>query len=211
MRRTLFLLLLAPALSGCLTLLPKSAPAQFYRFGVDPPQAAPPENPAAAGVVLEQVDMPRAASSDGILTVTGPKAAYIGGARWVSPARVLFQEALQRKLGAGGGASRLADLGDVAAQAFLRIDVTRFEADYDSAGPPKVRVALIARLTGRNGALIDELHITEEADASENTVSAIVAAFDGATHKAIADVGDFTNRAAKRLPRPDPQPSPSAQ
>ena len=83
----------ALALSGCISLLPKSKPAQLYRFGAAP-AAAPAATPHAIAVFRTNGSFQGEAADDRILTVTGGKAAYIAESRWVAPADVLFNEAV---------------------------------------------------------------------------------------------------------------------
>ena len=75
---------------------------QLYQFGRTPPPAASPASgsivgrgQASLGVILSQVILPRAALGDGILTARGDEAAYIAGARWLTPAVLMFQEDVQ--------------------------------------------------------------------------------------------------------------------
>ena len=102
MIRRLGMALAAPALilalSGCVSVFPKSKPDQLYSFGLGGSGDAPPAGPAkdAVGVLLAVVDFPRSSTGDGILTVTGTQNAYVGESRWVGPASVLFREAVGR-------------------------------------------------------------------------------------------------------------------
>jgi cholesterol transport system auxiliary component len=139
--------------------------------------------------------------------MTGDKAAYLAGARWVAPARILFQEALQRRLELGAGPARLASIADGSARGFLSVAVTRFEADYAGDGPPTARVALVARLVERDGEVLGEVRVSEEAKASANAVSAIVAALDLATREAVAKVGAFADEAVLRAHAPGARPA----
>jgi cholesterol transport system auxiliary component len=130
-------------------------------------------------VVLGQIEFPRASTSDGILTVTGDKTAYIDGARWVAPARVLFTEAVQGAFLAKSQKVQLVNVGEAGpAAAILSIRVTAFEARYQGDGPPTIAISLVARMTGSDGEFLDErpFSVTEQAQA--NSISMIVKAFD---------------------------------
>ena len=101
MSRALFsLLLVAPLAAGCVTLLPKNRPAQLYRFEAAAPQS--PTGPAPITLTIDRVVLPAASEGDGILTVRGDVAAYVEGARWLSPAALLFREAVIQGLMALG-------------------------------------------------------------------------------------------------------------
>ena len=77
------------ALSGC-ALLSSPDPVQNYRFGlpVEAPSAVG-DTPAPLTVSIRRIEFPQATGDDRILGVTGLETAYIGGARWVSPASTL--------------------------------------------------------------------------------------------------------------------------
>jgi cholesterol transport system auxiliary component len=203
--------LCALGLAGCVSLLPAAKPAQLYRFGDDrPPPArveAPPGTGSTApkvGVVLEQINFPRTATSDGILTVTGDKVAYVEGARWAAPARTLFQEALERELEYGAARAELVGVGDPgAAGAVLRIEVSAFEVDYGRSRPTVV-IALNARLTASSGQVLDQRDFSVSQPAAVNSVSAIVAAFDQGTDAIIGSVGQWVDGEVAAMPPPPP-------
>lgn len=190
--------LLALTLSGCITLLPKSKPAQLYRFGV--PTAA--VTPAASGdtvrVFLANGGFQREAAGERLLTITGERAAYIADARWVAPAEVLFDEAVANAFEAQPGRVRLVSRGGPGrAEAALRLDVRDFEARYGEGPAPVVHVRLRAVLV-RSG---DRAHAVEQvfeadAPADQNRVTAIVAAYNQALAKVLGEVVAWTNGSA---------------
>ena len=178
------------ALGGCVSLLPKQTPAQLYRFGVDgsaPASSAADDAPRVA-VVAPPVAVTPAAATDQLLTATGPQAAFIGGARWVSPAAVLWDEAVRRAFAARAVRVRLLTRSELAGgQAFLRLDVPVFEARYPAPETaPTVHVALHALFTHRSGAFSAEHTFTADVPAAENRVAAIVAAYDSAVEQVAA-------------------------
>ncbi|HRD46080.1 MAG TPA: ABC transporter, partial [Caulobacter sp.] len=82
----------AVGLSGCISLFPKAEPAQLYRLQAKTTAEAAPAGPPF-GVLRLTTAFPRASAGDRILTIgDGGQAAYIAGARWVSPAAVMFDE-----------------------------------------------------------------------------------------------------------------------
>jgi cholesterol transport system auxiliary component len=184
---------LAVSLSGCITLLPKSAPADLYRFGVAP-AAAEPARPNAVGVFRAGGQFQREAAGDQILTVTGAHAAYIAGARWVTPAEVLFDEAVQNAFEAAPGRVRLVSRGEQAhADYALRLDVRNFETDYGAGGAPSVLIRIRAVLTDGARATVAERMFEARAPAAENRVSAIVAAYSQALAQALGEITAWTN------------------
>jgi cholesterol transport system auxiliary component len=203
---------MAASLGGCVSLLPKTSPAQLYRFGADASATAmAPDQPQSAagktGVVLSTISFPRASTSDGILTATGDETAYLAGVRWVAPARVLFEEAVRRKFEQRARQAQILDVGDVgSAGAILRIDVTTFEARYRrSGGDPAVTVALSARLTRSDGRVLDQRDFSATKPAGGDRVAAIVTAFDQATDQVLTAVTGWTDSAIASIPASAPQ------
>lgn len=199
--------ILAVALSGCVSLLPKSKPSQLYRFGMGASEATAPPPGAqgpVSGVVLQSVSFPRAAGGDQILTMTGAQAAYISESRWISPAQILFQEAVQRSFDARAHRTRLLNRGEIgAASAFLRLEVRSFEARYDQgqASAPQIVVAVLARMSALDGQVVGEQMFHAEVRAGDNRVGPITAAFDTAVEKVLGDItgwADLTAPAARR-------------
>ena len=213
-------------LAGCVSLLPKQPPAQLYQFGQTPPPASSTSgsvvgrDQADLGVILSQVTMPRAALDDGILTVRGDQAAYIAGARWLTPAVLMFQEDVQNAFAARAPTVRLIARGQLgAATALLRLAVTEFDARYDAAtgGPPTIVVSLRATLTRADGRELVQQVFTERRPASQDRVAAIVQAYDAAVQGVMATAVDWTQAetpviaagldpsAATALPPPPPR------
>jgi cholesterol transport system auxiliary component len=181
---------LALALGGCITLFPKTPPAQLYRFEATVAQAPPAAGPAVL-VQANTLDFDPASAGDQMLTVSGDQVAYVAEARWASPASELFEAALAHGFDAGGGRVRLVQPGPSRAAYRLKLDVTRFEADYANGpgAPPNIVVHLHATLERQeNLAVVAEEDIDENAPASENRVGSMVGAYDAATSKAVSDV-----------------------
>lgn len=197
--RTLIVLLAALGLSGCISLLPKSDPAQLYRFDVDPIGEAPPAQ-TQVGLLKPPARFPQASAGDRILTVSGGQAAYIAAARWVAPASVLFDEAVARGFDGNPGAARLVTRGEFArADLALRLDVRAFETVYDN-GPeaaPQVVVQVRAVLTRQaDRSVAGERMFSQAVRAGDNRVGAIVAAYDQAVTAVVRDLVGWTNEVA---------------
>jgi cholesterol transport system auxiliary component len=192
-------LIFAVALAGCVSLLPKQKPVQMYRF-----EAALPTSPPAAPIPgqpfalrLAPLSFELAAGSDRILTVNGDRTAYIAGARWVSTADSLFDDALSRAFEAHAGPARLLERGEAApADYVLKLDVRAFEVHYDRPNPssPKVRVEVFAALDQRGAATLGATRLfTAEAPAGSNTVHDIATAFGAAVGKVLGDIVAWTD------------------
>lgn len=184
----------ALALSGCISLLPKSKPAQLYRLS-PPPAAAEPTRPGANAVAVFRSNgqFQEEASDDRILTVTGGKAAYIAQSRWVAPAETLFNQAVAQAFDASP--IRLIARGQQGRFGYaLRLDVRSFEARYDhgAGAPPTVVVHVHAALTKADQSLVGEQEFEARAQAADNRVGAIVSAFSQATNEAVGKIVAWT-------------------
>lgn len=194
------------ALSGC-ALLSSPDPVQNYRFGL--PMAAPSvvgDTPAPLTVSIRRIEFPDATGDDKILGVTGLETAYIGGARWVSPASTLFDDSL--KAAFANRADRIRVLGrrePGTPPLILQVTVTTFEARYAAPGAvPDVVVTARAQLRStperragggtirpEQGRSVERV-FTVTQPAGDNRVSAIVAAFDTATRDINTQIADWT-------------------
>ena len=199
--------LAAFALAGCISLLPKSKPAQLYRFGATHPASAsaPPQaGSPTVGVFWANGSFQREAAGDRILTVTNEKVAYIAESRWAAPAEVLFDEAVFETFDAVGGHVRLVPRGAPTTSDYvLRVDVRNFEARYEN-GPkaaPTVLIRMHAMLTrDRQRSLVSDRLFEARARASDNRVGAIVAAYDKALNDAIGQLADWTDQQTAQAP-----------
>ncbi|WP_304170115.1 ABC-type transport auxiliary lipoprotein family protein [Phenylobacterium aquaticum] len=187
---------LALSLSACVTVFPKTKPATLYRFQGD----VVPAGPAATvrvGVARSNGSFNGAASGDRILTVTGAEVAYVADTRWAEPAVSLFDEALNRAFNANPGAARLVTRGEPSrADYSLRLDVQRFEADYDHGGhaAPKIAIdvhAVMVRASDR--AVVGDQVFSVAIRAGDNRVSAIVAAFDAGVSQMLGKLVAWAN------------------
>ncbi|HEX5263936.1 MAG TPA: ABC-type transport auxiliary lipoprotein family protein [Phenylobacterium sp.] len=186
----------ALALSGCISLFPKSKPAELYRLGAAPgPTAASPAatSPNAVAVLRTNGQFQEEASDDRILTVTGGRAAYIADSRWVAPAETLFNEAVAQAFDASP--IRLIGRGQQGKFAYvLRLDVRNFEARYDNGekAAPTIVVHVHAALTRADQSIVGEQEFEARETASDNRVGAIVAAYSKATGDVIGKLVAWT-------------------
>jgi cholesterol transport system auxiliary component len=197
--RLLAVTALAVGLSGCISVFPKAKPADLYRFGEA--SVSVPKGPPGAmfGVLKAPSAFTRAAAGDRILTSTGGQVAYIADARWVSPAFVLFEEAVARSFESDPGRARLIGRGEVAkADLVLRLEVRTFETDYVDG--PKAAPEVVVRVRGvlnrnQDRALVGDQVFEARVKAADNRVSAIVPAYDQAVAKVLGDVVAWVNAA----------------
>ena len=188
---------LSLGLGGCFSLFPKTKPAQLYSFGSDVGLATPATTQTTpVGTLRVSVDFTRQADREQILTAAGSANAYIAGARWVSPASVLFQEATERAFENSTPPIRLLQRGDSGLSTLtLRIEVQSFETDYDDNwhGAPTVVIRVRTLLTRANdhGAPL-EGHFETRKTVNENRVGHIVQGYDAATADVLKQVVDWT-------------------
>lgn len=185
-------------LSAC-ALLSTPDPVQTYRFGggVAAPSATAVASPVQ--VTLRRVEFPEAVEGDKLLGVTGTEAAYIAGARWVSPAADLYMESIENAFAAQATRVRLIGARELTrGQRSLDIDVRSFEARYDTPGlaPTIVMTARARMLVLPERTVSAERVFTVEQPATANRVSAIVEAFDLATRDINTQIVAWTDASA---------------
>lgn len=198
------LLLLAQC--GCVSLVPRQNPGTLYRFG-DQSAPATATSPGPARPPLDlHVDLPSAAAGDGVLTVTGARAAYLDGARWVTPASVIFRDDLTLALLSRSGFEPL-DRTD-RASLHLSVHVLRFEVDYKDGAEAAPTIHVTATLTLRNDASAIQpvaMIVNASSLAAENRVSAIVSAYGEAVRE-VTDAAVTLVNAQSPLPTATPHP-----
>jgi len=194
----------AVALTGCISLFPKSDPTSLYRFGHVAAESSRPATGKTFGVYKTPTVFTRSAMSDRLLSVTNGEAAYIADARWVSPAIVLFDEAVARAFEGPDSQARLVTRGEaVKAAMALRLEVRSFETDYIN-GPkaaPEVLVEIRAVMTRSNDrALLGDKVFVARVKAADNRLSAIVPAYDQAVGQTLSEIVAWVGEAGAKLP-----------
>ena len=185
----------AVVLAGC-SLLSTPDPVQLSRFGSLPEattNASTMAEPVA--VALRRVEFPEASKGDRILGVTGAEAAYIAGARWVSPAEILFNDAVESAFASRPDQVRLLGRREPGVSTrVLSLDVTTFEARYAAPGvAPDAVITVRARMTILpERSVVNERTFTVVQPSGQNRVSAIVTAFDIATRDLNSQIVDWT-------------------
>ncbi len=184
----------ALATLGACSLLSSPDPVQMYRFGGSEASVRTATAAEPVEIALRRIEFAQAVRSERILGVTGTEAAYIAGARWVSPAPDLFADALEGAF--AGGSSRVRLLGPreiTPGTQTLDIDVRTFEARYAvKNGVPTVVVVARARLLNRDRTIDAEETFESSVPAGANRVASIVEAFDAATAAVTGDIVAWT-------------------
>lgn len=198
---------------GACALLSTPDPVQMYRFGAQmdaPAQAG--DMPAPLLVSIRRIEFPEASKDARILGVTGTETAYIGGARWVSPAETLFDDSLQAAFAARPDQVRVLDRREPGTTPLvLRVTVSSFEARYLDGKDAAPTIVITARAQLRNtperdraatgpirpedGRTVERVFSVTQ-PATENRVSAIVQAFDVATGDINTQIVDWSINSA---------------
>jgi cholesterol transport system auxiliary component len=196
--RLLALAVCAVALSGCISLLPKTKPSQLYSF-VPAPTAVQTASasPSAVAVFRTNGSFQSESADDRLLTITNGKDAYIADTRWVAPAAVLFDQAVSQAFDASP--IRLIARGQQGRSAYgLRVDVRNFETRYDAGekAAPTVVVRIHAALNKADQTVVGEQIFEAKVTAGDNRVGAIVVAYDKAMAEAIKKLIAWTETGA---------------
>ncbi len=194
----------ALALTGCVTLLPKTKPAQLYRFGYTPElveQKAQAAGTAGAvgktpvGIVFGTVTFPQDSAGDRIVTVEGSEVAYVAEARWTSGAAGLFKDAISTGFARGGQTVTLEPRGPTAANFRLDISVRKFETDY-TRNRPTVSVALDARLIRLSDRMVvGQKFISADVAVRKSDMSLMADGYNQATTQVVSGLIAFSEEA----------------
>ena len=184
----------AVALSGC-ALLSSPDPVQLYRFGGTGTVAAQ-AVAEPVQVKLRAVEFPQASQGDRLLGVTGTEAAFIKGARWVSPAAQLYADSLEGAFAGQARAVRLIGRRELTPTTrLLDIDMRSFETRYDYAGgvPTVVIIARARLLRFPERTVVAEQTFEVSQPATENRIGTIVDAYDVATRDLNSQIVAWTD------------------
>ena len=189
-------------LAGCAGLLGGGKPADLYRLEIASTAPAAAARPARRTVLVLPVQFTPQSSGDRILTVRGPQAMYVKGARWISPVPDLFATNMERSFAARAPDILLTSPREPGGAGYaLLVMVQRFAAIYPAGSAklvtPTVQIEGEARLLrASDHRTIAARRFSSEAHAADNRVTAIVEAFDTATDRYLADLVDWASRSA---------------
>lgn len=194
--------MLAALTSGCVSLLPKSEPAQLYKLSYVGQGASAPTGAPVVQVLRTRTQFPRVAASDRILTTTGNEAASIANVRWAAPVQIQFDEAMAAAFDATPGVRLQTRASAAPPDATLRVEVRTFEAQYRNGqkSAPTIVVAGYALLSAVRGGPVEDHPFHAEVTAADNRVGAIVDAYNSASTQALSDIAAWTARSVKPAP-----------
>ena len=203
----------AVALSGCVTLLPKTKPAQLYRFGYTPEHVEQKAQAAATagavgkaptGIVFGTVTFPQDSAGDRIVTVEGSEVAYVAEARWTSSASGMFKDAISTGFARSGQTVTLEPRGPTAANFRLDISVRKFETNY-TRNRPTVSVALDARLIRLSDRMVvGQKFISADVPVRKSDMSLMADGYNEATTQVVTGLIAFSEEALAAFPQTTP-------
>jgi cholesterol transport system auxiliary component len=164
------------------------------------PPAPTPELVSGSGSILVQRPEagPGLASERIALLRSGQRFDFYAASRWAAPAPDVVESVLVDTLRATGLFSAVFDdSAPVAPRYNLRCNLRRFEADYTQGGSPPTEFVTLDCTLGRHRdrALLSSFTASGSAVASDDRLSAVVAAFESATATAMGELGRGTTAA----------------
>ena len=199
--RTVLPVLAMLALGGCSGLLTgRSAtpvtyvlrPATAAEAASALPSSTGSARPAAPSLQVQRVAVaPGYARDEILLTQPDRRLDVYAASRWPDALPVVVERLVVDALRQHGAWSVVHDAAaPFAADQLLRVTVRRFDAEYVAAGgPPTVRVVLDATIARRGDRAVLAAFTAEASSAaSEDRMSAIIAAFERATGSALSQV-----------------------
>jgi len=204
--RRVAILFLTLALAGCGGSLLPSPPPPPNLYRLSPTQSAPADDPPiTAQILVGSIAAPGALDTARIaLSPSTTRLEYYADAEWTDRAPALVENLLLDALTHAGRFSRVARRSLALRADYVVLGtLDHFEADYTTGTPPQVRVTIdlrVLRMPG--GDIVAQRQFAAVVPASQNTVPAVVEAFDAASHQALRDapawLAGALPRAAKR-------------
>jgi cholesterol transport system auxiliary component len=199
-------IVLACTLAACSGSLFRShaPPPSTYLLSVRPPEAAPADVPVDLTVLMPRV---RTGLDTDHIAVLYPdrRLDYFAGARWSGSLDEVMQDLLQQALRSYGRFRNVhTDTSAFNAGYWLEVDVVDFQAEYaaDAASSaPVAHVRILARVgTSLERRVLGQFQAEARQRASDNRLTAIVAAYNQAADQALATLAADTVQALENAP-----------
>jgi cholesterol transport system auxiliary component len=199
--------------AGCTgNLLQSDAPVpDTFRLTSAPPAAAAGVAPLPLAVVVQRPRATAALDTDRIaISAAGNRFDYYSAALWAEPAPQMVQQQLVNALAATGqfGGGVFAAPARVPNELLLDVELRRFEAVTSGANAaasdtaPVVHVQVQASLIdSRRGARVTSFVAEAAVPATENRLSAVIAAFERANAQVMSEVSAKIQAAVVALPK----------
>lgn len=180
-------------LAGCVSVLPKAAPASA-RYLIEPVvYPGPPEQPVKWSLIVEDPNSTRVYDTTKMALVREPgRVEFYASGEWADRAPRLVQTALIRSYENSGRILGVGDRISLPGGTFaLQTDIRAMHADY-SAGKPAAAFKVFARLTNSRGEVISVRLFEQKVEAQNDTVPDVAAAFDKAVTVALGEIVDWS-------------------
>lgn len=187
------LVLATVALASCGGILPKPAPPpQLYSLTPLPP-AQGAGTPLDVQLAVELPAAPASLDTERIVLSQSPlQLDYFANAAWSDHAPGMIQSLIVASLtNAGRIRVVVRSSAEMLPDATLALDLERFDADYEGAGPPEIHVRLVASLVRERSAIAVRA-FDATAQPARNDTSDIVAGFDTALHAVLGELVPWT-------------------
>ena len=183
------------ALAGCASLLAPTPPSHLYRLSTGG-RRLPGLPRVAAQLLIDQPQAPAGLDTSRIALSRSPLSLdYYADSQWTDRVPDLVQDLLVAAF-ENSGAIAVTDrtAAGVRGDFTLATEIRHFEAVYDTAaGPPLVRVTLIARLVSvPRRAIVAQARFERRVRAAGAAVPEVVGAFDAATDAVLRDIVAWT-------------------
>jgi cholesterol transport system auxiliary component len=194
--RPVLLTLLCVTLAACAGSLfkNKAAPPVMYMLAATqkPASADPPSGNLPADLAVLRPRVRAGLDTDRIAALYPDRRMdYFADVRWSGPLDEVLQDLAVQEFHSNLRTSNVsADASVFASTYWLEIEVTDFQAEYSAAGgPPTVRVHLLARIgNSADRHVLARFEPDVHEAAADNRMSAIVAAYNRAADKALAEI-----------------------
>jgi cholesterol transport system auxiliary component len=189
-RLILFLAAAAFTLGGCSNLIgPSGPPPQIYRLEPVLPQANGGSS-ASWQLSVARPDTTQTLDSERIALTRGPAMDYFADSQWNDTVPRLVQSLLVEAFEKSGRLAAVApESSGLHADYLLVTEIRDFEARYAGAtGAPDAIVDVEAKLLDPRGKVVMSLDARQTAPAAQNTIPAIITAFDQASGTALAQI-----------------------
>jgi ABC-type uncharacterized transport system auxiliary subunit len=178
----------AAPLGGCVSLLPKPAPApRIYTLEAAAPQSASQSAPAVAAknvvIGVAEPDPPRALSGADIVWAKNGQISYIDGAQWAGRGPDLLQSLLIHTIDRSGLARGAVRAGEARADSEVRWDLLAFGVTEDGAAEARI-AARVNLFTARTRELAASMEVDERAPLRGRSSAAAAEALQQAARQA---------------------------
>jgi cholesterol transport system auxiliary component len=196
----------ALVLAGCggSLLGPSEPPPQIY---ILKPEFRPIDDAPSVGwqLSIAEPDTAQTLQTARIALQRGQTMDYYADAQWTDSTPRLLQSLVVQAFETSGRVRGIApESAGARADYVLETETRSFQAQYPADnGVPSVVVTIVARLvTAGHGDVIGTFETSHDAQAAQNTVPAVVQAFDAATSQSLEDIVEWTLKVPPRKVAP---------